>query len=106
AGARSRRSGRRRHGRSVKRLAIVAALALAAGALFGTSGAHAAPSKLRVIKVKGPAFPVRTFVIVLPSSSRLTLRNVRATENGTPVYKPSLTPASRASRKTFGVVLA
>ena len=89
----------------MKRLALVAALALAAGALLVAGGASAATNKLRVIKVKGPAFPTRTFVIVLPNSRKLTLRNVRVTENGSPVYKPSLTPASRASRKTFGVVL-
>jgi tight adherence protein B len=70
------------------------------------SGAHAATSNLRVIQLKkGPAFPTRTFVIVLPNSRKLTLRNVRVTENGSPVYKPTLTPASRASKKTFGVVL-
>jgi tight adherence protein B len=60
---------------------------------------------VRVVEAKGPNFPVRTFVITLPQGSKLSIRDITITENGTPVIEPSLTPASKASRKTFGVVL-
>jgi tight adherence protein B len=89
----------------VKRVALVAAVALAAGALVGTSAATAAGSGFRLIEAKGPPFPVRTYVLSLPTGRRLTLRGIRVTENGRGVVEPTLVPASEASKKTFGVVL-
>lgn len=90
----------------MKRVALAAAVALAAGALLGAAGASGAPSGLRVIEAKGPAFPVRTLVLLLPTGRKLTIGDVRVTENGASVLHPTLVPAMRASRKTFGVVLA
>jgi tight adherence protein B len=91
----------------LKRLApLVALVALTAGTLVGASGATAANSDgVRVIEAKGPAFPVRTYVVSLPTGRKLTLGGVHVTENGEPPIDTTLTPADEASRKTFGVVL-
>jgi tight adherence protein B len=87
----------------VKRAALVAAVAAAAGVLASTAGAAA--SGLRVVEAKGPAFPVRTFVLTLPKDRKLTIQDVNVKENGGPVVESSLVPASQASKKSFGVVL-
>jgi tight adherence protein B len=58
-----------------------------------------------VVEAKGPAFPVRTLVLSLPTGQRLTGSDVQVTENGGSVAAPTLVPASAASAKTFGVVL-
>lgn len=91
----------------MKRLALLVALvALAAGALVGASRAGAANSGgVRVIEAQGPAFPVRTYVLSFPAGRQLTLRDVHVDENGSPPIDTTLTPASEASKKTFGVVL-
>jgi tight adherence protein B len=89
----------------VKRVALLAAVALAAGAVVGISGAAADSSGVRVIEAKGPPYPVRTYVISLPTGRKLTLGGVHVTENGEPPVDTTLTPASQASKKTFGVVL-
>jgi tight adherence protein B len=88
----------------VKRLALVAAVAVAASVLAGAASA-ADSSGLRVIEAKGPAFPVRTFVLTLGTGRRLTIHGVHVTENGSPVIDPTLVPASEAAKKSFGVVL-
>jgi len=87
----------------VKRAALVAAVAAATGVLASTAGA--ATSGLRVVEAKGPAFPVRTFVLTLPKDRKLTIQDVNVKENGGPVVESSLVPASQASKKSFGVVL-
>jgi len=87
----------------VKRLLLIAALAVAVGLLAGT--ATAAQSSVQITEAKGPAFPVRTYVISLPNGRKLTTSDVKVTENGKPPVDPSLVPASQASDKTFGVVL-
>jgi tight adherence protein B len=88
----------------VKRLLLITAAVLGVMALAGTaSGAAAGGSSL--VEAKGPAFPVRTYVLTLPNNRTLTLGDVKVTENGSPVVHPTLTPASHASDKTFGVVL-
>jgi len=87
----------------VKRAALVAAVAAAAGVLASAAGAAA--SGLRVVEAKGPAFPVRTFVLTLPKDRKLTIQDVNVKENGGPVVESSLVPASQASKKSFGVVL-
>jgi tight adherence protein B len=89
----------------VKRLALVAVLALAAAALFVAAGAAGDPSGPKVVEAQGPAFPTRTYVLSLPHGRVLTIHDVHVTENGAPVAEPTLTPASKASKKTFGVVL-
>ena len=84
----------------------VALVAFAVGALLAASGAAAADSSgVRVVEAKGPPFPVRTFVVSLSTGRGLTIHGIRVTENGNPVVDPTLTPASQASKKTFGVVL-
>jgi tight adherence protein B len=86
----------------VRRVALLATAALAAAVL---SGAAAAGSGVRVVEAKGPPFPVKTFVISLPTGRGLTIHGVHVTENGSAVAEPTLTPASQASPKAFGVVL-
>jgi tight adherence protein B len=44
-------------------------------------------------------------VLSLPTPQKLTVNDVTVTENGNPVYKPTLVPVSEASKKAFGVVL-
>jgi len=89
----------------VKRVALLTALALAAGGLAAANVAAGASSGLRLVEAKGPPFPVRTLVLSLPSGRKLTIHDVTVTENGSSVVDPTLVPASEASRKTFGVVL-
>jgi tight adherence protein B len=88
----------------VKRYLSIAAALLAVGVMANTA-AGAAPAGARLVEAKGPAFPVRTFVLTLPNDRKLTVGDVRVTENGGPVVHPTLTPASQASAETFGVVL-
>jgi tight adherence protein B len=86
----------------VRRIALIA-VALAVFAATAT-GAQAS-SGLSLVEAKGPAYPVKTYVISLPTGEKLTLRNVNVTENRGPVLKPTLVPASQASTETFGAVL-
>jgi len=88
----------------VKRIALIVAVAAAIGALAGTAGA-AGSSGPSVTEAKGPAFPVRTYVLTLPKDRKLTIQDVNVKENGASVAEPTLVPASRASKKSFGVVL-
>jgi tight adherence protein B len=88
----------------VKRLSLIAAVALTFGVLAGSAGALSTGG-LRVIEAKGPAFPVRTYVLALPQDRRLTIHDVNVSENRSAVLQPTLVPASQASKKTFGVVL-
>ncbi|HEY3463133.1 MAG TPA: VWA domain-containing protein [Gaiellaceae bacterium] len=89
----------------MKRLLLIAAAVLATALLAGAATASAAPSGVRVVEAKGPAFPERTYVLSLPSGRKLGLHDVNVTENGQPVVEQSLIPASQASKKSFGVVL-
>ncbi len=88
----------------MKRVTLTLAVALAAAVLAATAGA-ADSGSLKVIEAKGPAFPVRTFVLTLPSGRKLTIHGVTVTENGSSVAEPTLVPASQADKKTFGTVL-
>lgn len=88
----------------MRRVALVAAVTLAAAALVGSSGA-ASTDGVKVVEANGPAFPVRTYVVSLPTGRQLTIHGVHVTENGGPVVDLTVTPASQASPKTFGVVL-
>jgi tight adherence protein B len=88
----------------VRRIPLIAAVTLLALAFAGTTAA-ATSSGLSVVEAKGPAFPVRTFVLTLPTDQRLTAANVQVTENGGAVAEETVVPASQASKKTFGVVL-
>jgi tight adherence protein B len=89
----------------VKRVSLISAAVLTVALLIGTGTAAAASSAIRVVEVKGPAFPVRTYVVSLPKGRKLAIRDVSVTENGDPVIEQTLVPASQASKRTFGVVL-
>jgi tight adherence protein B len=87
----------------VKRVALIASLVVTAFAC--SAAAASASSKVGVVEVKGPAFPVKTYTLSLPTRIPLTANAVTVTENGRPVVGTTLLPAGQASRKTFGVVL-
>ncbi len=90
----------------MRRLVAPVLALLSAGVLAAATAAAAAPAGgLRVFEAKGPAFPVRSFVLSLPASKELTANDVSVTENGQSVTDLTLVPASQASKKTFGVVL-
>jgi tight adherence protein B len=88
----------------VRRLALIAAV-LVAGVLAATASAAAPSQNPALIEAKGPAYPIKTYVLQLPSTQSLTIRNVDVTENGNPVLNPTLVPASHASKEAFGTVL-
>ena len=87
----------------MKRIPLIGAIA-AAIALSVATAAHAS-SGVRLVEAKSPAFPERTYVLSLPSERRLTINDIKLTENGGPVAEASLIPASRTSKETFGAVL-
>jgi tight adherence protein B len=87
----------------LKRLPLIVAVAFAL--LAGTAAAGTTASKLRLSETKGPAFPVRTYVLSLPNSQTLSSGDVSVRENGQPVVDPKLVPARRAAETTFGTVL-
>jgi tight adherence protein B len=68
-------------------------------------GAGSSSGGPTLIEAKGPAFPVRSYVLKLPTSQRLTANQVKVTENGTAALNTTVVPASQTSNKTFGVVL-
>jgi tight adherence protein B len=87
----------------VKRLSITAALLVAIGVVAATASAGSSKG-LTLVQGK-TTYPTKTYILSLPNGRTLTLQDVRVTENGKPVTKPKLIPASQAQRKTFGVVL-
>jgi tight adherence protein B len=87
----------------VKRLALIATLALAA--LLAGDALAAGPSGMKLIEARSASFPVRTFVLSLPQSRALSYSDIQVSENGRPVADLNVVPASQASKKTFGVVL-
>jgi tight adherence protein B len=90
----------------VRQLPLIAAVVLVTGLLAGTAAAAGSSSSgPTLVEAKGPAFPVKTYVLVLPAPRRLTINDVNVTENGGSVAEPKLVAASQASKKTFGVVL-
>jgi tight adherence protein B len=90
----------------VRRLPLIISLLLVAGVLAGSAmGAGSSSGGPTLIEAKGPAFPVRSYVLKLPTSQRLTANQVNVTENRNPVLDTTVVPASQTSSKTFGVVL-
>lgn len=88
----------------MKRLALVAA-SVVAGVVAVTASAAGPAQNPTLLEAKGPAFPVKTYVLQLPSGKSLTVHAVDVTENGGPVLKPTLVPASQAAKEKFGSVL-
>lgn len=87
------------------RALLLAATVAAAFLLFVPLAGATEPSGLRLTRVNGPVFPARTFVLSLPDSRSLQPGDVRVTEDGARVADLDVQPASKASRRTFGVVL-
>src|SRR6185312_1235213 len=88
--------------RALKRFMLIAAVVVAV--LAGTATTARASSGLNVTEAKGPAFPVRTYVVSLPTGRKLTIHAVSVTENGKSVVEPTFVPASEATKETFGTV--
>ena len=89
----------------MKRLPFIAAALIAFAALAGSASA-AGSSAFDLVRVnKGVAFPEQKYVLSLRTVRPLTNHDVTVTENGGQVLHQSLTPASQASAKTFGIVL-
>jgi tight adherence protein B len=88
----------------VKRLSITAALVLAIGVIAATASAAGSSKGLTLTKGK-TSYPTKTYILSLPSGRTLLPQDVSVTENGKRVSKPKLIPASRAAKKTFGIVL-
>lgn len=88
----------------MRRVALTVA-AVTAAAAFAAAAVGATSPGPGIVEAKGPAFPVRTYVLTLNAKRNLTAGDVRVTENGNPVADPTLVPASQASKQTFGVVL-
>lgn len=86
----------------MKRLLLVAALALAAAL---PTVAVAAGGGIDLTEARGSAFPNRAFVLGLPGSRVLSTDSLQVTENGNAVADLTLIPASQVGRQTFGVVL-
>ena len=84
----------------MKRASALVLLLLAALA----APASAAPPRLS--EAAGPRFPDRAYALTLPSAMSLTASQVKVTENGRPVPGVTLTQATGADARRFGVVLA
>jgi hypothetical protein len=74
------------------------------GGLFGSrflgapgAGNSGAAGGVSLVLAKGPAFPMRTFVLILRHDHGLTVGDVKVTENGGSVLDPTLSPAIEAS---------
>jgi tight adherence protein B len=87
--------------RSRSLLAVLSALVV----LTSTATAASATTDLTVRVSPGTALPFRTLVLGVPAGQSLTSANVRVFENGDPVAKPIVIPASMARSSQFGVVL-
>ena len=81
----------------MKRILLISAAVLSVALLIGTDTAAASSSDVKAVEVKGPAFPVRTYVLTLSRGRKLTIHDVSVTENGNPVVEATLVPASQAS---------
>ena len=76
-----------------RRLGIAVAAALvAAGALVATS---AGAPRVQLTPTTGVSWPDRSFLLSLGSSQRIEPSAVSVTENGRPVYRASVQPASK-----------
>jgi tight adherence protein B len=89
----------------VTRASRLAATVAAALLTFVPLTGAATSSGLRLTRVNGPAFPLRTFALSLPDSRALHTGDVQVTEGGAPVADLRIQPASQASARTFGAVL-
>ena len=95
-----------------RRLLVAVLLALIVGGVVGglfasrspggpnaaSSVASGAASRgVGLVEAKGPAFPVRTLVLTLRNGRRLTVSDIKVTENGGSIVDPTLVPVSTAS---------
>lgn len=88
----------------MKRLAVLALLAAAAA--VGAGQARSAGT-IGITEANGGEFPVRSYVLTLPTTRLLTAGDITVRENGQPVTGVQLVPAAAGGTAArFGVVLA
>ena len=85
--------------------AVLTAAAVAVVCVFASTAGAADSSRPQVVESKGPAYPVKTYVLTLPSNRKLTAGDVHVTENGGAVADETVVPAAKANKQTFGTVL-
>jgi tight adherence protein B len=88
----------------VKRLALLALVAVAAA--LGAGQARSAGT-IGITEANGGQFPVRSYILTLPTTRLLTAGDIAVQENGQPVTGVQLVPAAASGAAArFGVVLA
>jgi tight adherence protein B len=86
--------------------ALRRALIVGVGAAACATAAQAAKAPgFRLTPLASVQFPDRAFVIATNKGTTLTRGSVRVSEDGKPVNRLSVVPASRTSERTFGVIL-
>jgi tight adherence protein B len=73
--------------------------------VFALAAGPAAASGVQLTPAKGGAFPERAYLLTLPAKSSLSSGQVSITENGAPVSRLSVVPASAVGQGHFGTVL-
>jgi tight adherence protein B len=87
----------------MRRLGISVCVALVAAAAIAAGTSAAAP--LQLSPERNVTWPDRGYLLSLGSSQRLEASRVSVTENGKPVYRAKVQPASSAAQVSFGTVL-
>jgi tight adherence protein B len=89
----------------VRRLTLLLLAALAGTAVLAASSTAGPKAGFDLTEAGGAKFPVRSFVIGLPTTRPLTAADVQVTENGNPAVDITVKPAAAARKATFGAVL-
>jgi tight adherence protein B len=90
----------------MRRTAIGVVAAALVSACVAASAAAADGDGLRLSQAGNPGFPDRSYLLSLPPGSAARPEQITVRENGRPVSGLSIVPASAASARGFGVVLA
>jgi len=88
----------------LKKLAILVLAAAVAVAAAGQARSAGKPG-IGITEAGGSAFPVKSFILTLPSSASLHAAQVQVTENGQAATDVQLVPANANGAAHFGVVL-
>jgi len=87
------------------RIAFLACLAVFAAALAATATA-ATNDEPRLVEAGGAVFPYRSYVLSLPTRTRLRKASVHVTENGGPVHGLTVNPTGASEKHDAAVVMA
>jgi len=89
----------------LKRLAVLALAAALAVAAAGQARSAGGPG-IGITEAGGSTFPVRSYILTLPSNASLNAAQVHVSENGTQATDVQIVPANASGPAHFGVVLA